>query len=56
LLIAAENGHEKVVKVLLDSGAEKEAKEKGGRTALHIAAQKGHERIVTLLQESGAEK
>jgi ankyrin repeat protein len=48
--------HEKVVKVLLDSGEKKQVKDNDGKTVLHIAARYGHENVVKVLLDSGAEK
>jgi ankyrin repeat domain-containing protein 50 len=53
---AAEKGHEAVVKLLLEKGAELETKDKDyGQTPLSWAAEKGHEAVVKLLLEKGAE-
>ena len=46
---AARNGHLDVVRLLLDSGAQKNVTSKAGATALHVAAQKGHSQVVQLL-------
>jgi ankyrin repeat protein len=54
LLWAAEEGHEAVVKLLLEKGAELEAKDSSGWTALIWAAEKGHEAVVKLLLKKGA--
>jgi len=52
---AAANGHKAVVKLLLERGAEIEAKDSNyGRTALSWAAEKGHEVVVKLLLENCA--
>ncbi|KAL8300793.1 hypothetical protein RB593_010240 [Gaeumannomyces tritici] len=53
---AAENGHEAVVRLLLDRGADKDAKVGDGRTPLHWAAAGGHEAVARLLVEAGADK
>jgi Ankyrin repeats (3 copies)/Ankyrin repeats (many copies) len=53
---AAENGHEVVVKLLLEKGAELESKDSEyGRTPLSRAAENGDEAVVKLLLEKGAE-
>src|ERR1700722_5614904 len=48
---AAENGHETVVKLLLEKGAELRSKDEHGQTPLSKAAEDGHEAIVRLLLE-----
>jgi ankyrin repeat protein len=55
LLWTARYGHEAVVKLLLEKGAELEAKDSYGRTPLSWAAEKGHDAVVKLLLEKGAE-
>jgi ankyrin repeat protein len=54
---AAGNGHEAVVKLLLEKGVELETKDKSnyGQTPLSWAAGNGHEAAVKLLLEKGAE-
>jgi ankyrin repeat protein len=52
---AAYSGHETVVRLLLEKGADVAAKCKGGLTPLHCAAQNGHEAVVWLLLEKGAD-
>jgi hypothetical protein len=53
---AAENGHEAVVALLLEKGAELESKDNiYGETPLSWAAANGHEAVVALLLEKGAE-
>ena len=43
------------MKILLEEGADKDAKTKGGCTSLHIASL-GHIEIVKILLEAGADK
>jgi hypothetical protein len=52
---AAESGHEIVVKLLLEKGAELETKDNRSRTPLSYAAYSEHEAVVKLLLEKGAE-
>ena len=53
---AAEKGHEAVVKLLLEKGADVESKDRDyGQTPLSWAAEKGHEAVVKLLLEKGAD-
>jgi ankyrin repeat protein len=52
---AAANGHEPVVKLLLEKGAISDNKDtKYGQTPLSCAASNGHELVVKLLLEKGA--
>jgi ankyrin repeat protein len=53
---AVQEGHEAVVKLLLERGAELEAKDNNSRTPLSWAARYGHEAVVKLLLEKGAKK
>jgi hypothetical protein len=56
LSYAAATGHEAVVRVLLEKGADVDAKERlFGRTALIAAVAGGHETVVRLLLEKGAD-
>ena len=55
LLWAALKGHEAVVKLLLEKGAQLEPKGKGGQTALSLAGMNGQEAVVKLLLEKGAQ-
>ncbi|KAK1765274.1 ankyrin repeat-containing domain protein [Phialemonium atrogriseum] len=54
LLRAAGEGHEAVVKLLLEGGASVDAKDRDGQTPLWRAAWGGHEAVVKLLLEGGA--
>ena len=49
------NGHEAVVKLLLEKGADIESKDDYGRTPLSWAAEGGHKAVVKLLLEKGAD-
>ena len=54
LHIACVYGHFELAKLLLEAGADIEAKTKNGYMALHLAAQYGHALIINLLLENGA--
>ena len=47
--------NDKVVRLLLEHGAEVDAKNESGETALMVAASNGYEKNVTLLLEHGAD-
>jgi ankyrin repeat protein len=47
-------GHEAVVELLLNKGADVEAKAGDEGTALHIVAKHGHKAVVQLLLDRGA--
>jgi ankyrin repeat protein len=51
---ATERGHEAVVKLLLDRGAELEAKDSDDPTPLSWAVKRGHKTVVKLLRDRGA--
>jgi ankyrin repeat protein len=55
LQLATRNGHEAVVKLLLEKGAELESKDNYGQTPLSYATKNGHEAVVKLLLEKGTE-
>ena len=46
MLLHASNGHESCVRALLDAGADKDAKDNDGSTALMYASENGHESCV----------
>ena len=50
LHVAAVRGHTKIVQLLLEHGARKDLKDKGGNTALMLAQQGQHQSITDLLQ------
>jgi ankyrin repeat protein len=52
---AAAGGHEKIVRLLLDHGADANVREQGGFTPLHAAAQNGDVEIVRALLMGGAD-
>ena len=52
---AAQCGHTAVVQVLMEKGADVDAKDEGQETALHRAAESGHEAVVRLLLEAKAD-
>ncbi|GFF43165.1 isoform 2 of serine/threonine-protein phosphatase 6 regulatory ankyrin repeat subunit A [Aspergillus udagawae] len=52
---AAQNGHEAVVKQLLDNGADIDTKDKYNQTPLSWAARNGHEAVVKQLLDNGAD-
>lgn len=54
LLWAAENGHEKVVRPLLEHGTQIESNNKYGQTALWLSVRNGHVSVVKLLLERNA--
>ncbi len=55
LHIAAEKGHESIVRTLLESDIEINQGDSSGATALHLAARHHHNGILKLLVESGAD-
>lgn len=54
LHLAAELGHEDVIKLLLENNAFVNVRNKHGLTPLHIAARKGYDKMVRQLVSNGA--
>ncbi|OQV12786.1 Ankyrin-1 [Hypsibius exemplaris] len=54
LLVAAENGHADIVKVLLENRAQVDVFDQEGRTALHLAVQNSHLMVARYLLEHNA--
>jgi ankyrin repeat protein len=50
LILAVAKEHEKVIKILLENGADRDAMNKFGETALDIAEEKGNKKIIELLE------
>lgn len=55
LMQAANNGNLPLVKTLLNHGADIEAKDTSGRTAIYFSAENGHLNCLKFLHENGAE-
>jgi len=53
LILAAQAGHEDVVRELLRLGAEPQVKDIHGKTPMHYAAHKGNQQVIELLAEAG---
>ncbi len=53
---AAAGNHTGIARLLLDHGADANARQAGGFTALHAAAQNGNEELYALLVERGADE
>ena len=56
LFMACHKGHLKVVRLLIESGADKDKATNDGVTPLSVACQDGHLEVARLLIESGADK
>ncbi len=54
LMVAAAQGHTKTLKVLIEAGADANAKTNDGVNALQYAAALGHKKIVKILKRAGA--
>ena len=55
LHLASRRGHEDVVHLLLEHGADSTAQDEEGWTSLHLASVNGHEKVARLLLEHGAD-
>lgn len=55
LMLASESGHQEIVKILIDAGADVNATTEDGQTALMLASQNGHQEIVNILIDAGAD-
>jgi ankyrin repeat protein len=54
LLMATQEGHEAVLRVLIEEGADVNKAINDGTTPLYIADREGHETIVQILKNAGA--
>ena len=54
LYVAAQNGHEAVVRALVELGANLHKARNRGATPLYSAAHNGHAAIVQILKDAGA--
>ena len=55
LFLAAQNGHHKVVEILVAAEVDLNLPRDDGSTALYMAAQKGHHKVVKILVAAGAD-
>ena len=55
LHLAAQDGHEAAVSVLLDNGADVNTRNYDGNTALNLAALKGHAAALSVLLDNGVD-
>jgi ankyrin repeat protein len=56
LIEAAQNGRAEEVQALLEGGADVNAKDDDGQTALTVATQAGHTEIAEMLKKAGAKE
>ncbi len=55
LMMASQNGHAEVVKILLENGAQVNLKNKSDRSAFIMASQNGHAEVIQILLQNGAQ-
>lgn len=55
LMIAAENGHSEIVKMLLESGANPNERDSNKNTALMFASKEGHTKVIEILHKANAD-
>ena len=55
-MLASRGGHEAVVKLLLEAGADVASADCSGQTSLGLASRAGHEAVVKLLLDAGADR
>lgn len=55
LMYAAQEGHSRVARILLDRGANVSIAKDGGFSAVHVSAQNGHLAVTLDLVEAGAD-
>ena len=55
LIAAVKNGHEEVVRVLLQAGADKHSSGGISITPMHVAAENGHQEVVRVLLQASAD-
>ena len=53
LIVAAREGHKEVVQLLIEAGANREAQDRHGRTALYHARERNKHEVVRLLEVRG---
>ena len=54
IIVAAMNGHEKTVKLLIERGAEVNDRDGNGKSALYYARNRNYPKIVDILIKAGA--
>ena len=56
LLVASQQGHLEVVRLLFGAGADKDIAMQGGATPLLVASKQAHQEVVCRLSDAGADK